>query len=256
MFFCFTALLSVLFFYLFPTTFFYSFLFQKVRLCLWYGRIFCFLLKKSCNNDIIIKNTDKSDIMNKQKITDFFDSRAPYWDEEMIKDDNVIAAILRRSGLCPGASVLDVACGTGVMIPYFLSRGAASVTGIDISPEMVRIASSKFASDNVSILCADAEEYTSPRRFDIIMIYNAFPHFIDRTGVLKNLSGLLADGGTLTVAHGMSRENIARCHEGTAAEISLPLPPAKELALLLPEFKIVSIEDNEKMYLVTWKKAT
>lgn len=33
--------------------------------------------------------------------------------------------------------LLDVACGTGVLFPDYLARGA-SVTGIDISPEMAR----------------------------------------------------------------------------------------------------------------------
>ena len=192
--------------------------------------------------------------MNKQKIIDYFDSRAPFWDSEMIKDDTIISKILSSAGLRPGMSVLDVACGTGVMIPYYLSLGAANVTGIDISPEMVRIAASKFGSDIVSILCADAEDFVCSNHFDVIMIYNTFPHFTDQAGVLEHLCGLLSDGGTITVAHGMSRENIARCHEGAAREISLPLPPAEELALLLPEFKVVSIEDNDKMYLVTWEK--
>ena len=78
--------------------------------------------------------------MNKQKIADFFDRCASWWDEDMIRNEEVIAKILDNGGVREGVHVLDVACGTGVLFPDYLSRGVASVTGIDISPEMVKIA--------------------------------------------------------------------------------------------------------------------
>ena len=82
--------------------------------------------------------------MNKQKIADFFDRCASWWDEDMVRNEEVIAKILDNGGVREGVHVLDVACGTGVLFPDYLSRGVASVTGIDISPEMVKIAKEKF----------------------------------------------------------------------------------------------------------------
>ena len=67
--------------------------------------------------------------MNKQDVIEFFDRCAPSWDADMIKSDAVIGKILDNAEVEAGQDILDVACGTGVMFPYYLERGAASVLG-------------------------------------------------------------------------------------------------------------------------------
>ena len=84
--------------------------------------------------------------MNQQEIIKFFDRRAPDWDAEMIRDDAVIDAILDNAGVKAGDDVLDVACGTGVLIPDYLQRGVSRITAVDISPEMIAHARRKFSS--------------------------------------------------------------------------------------------------------------
>ena len=81
--------------------------------------------------------------MKKQDIISFFDKYAPFWDEGQVRNEEVIEKILNNSGIEKGVSVLDVACGTGVLFPDYIKRGAA-VTAVDISPEMVKIAKKKF----------------------------------------------------------------------------------------------------------------
>ena len=78
--------------------------------------------------------------MEKKDIIAFFDRCAPSWDAEMIKNDTIIGKILDNAEIAEGMTVLDVACGTGVLFDYYLQRNVASVTGIDISPEMAKIA--------------------------------------------------------------------------------------------------------------------
>ncbi|MCJ1250099.1 hypothetical protein MMC30_007325 [Trapelia coarctata] len=51
----------------------------------------------------------------------------------------------RILGNVTGLSVLDLACGTGYYTRLFLDWGAASVIGIDISSEMVRVANADLA---------------------------------------------------------------------------------------------------------------
>ena len=85
--------------------------------------------------------------MEKKDVIEFFDRCAPTWDAEMIKKDEIIEAILDNAEVGEGMDVLDVACGTGVMIPYYLKRNVSSVTGIDISPEMAKIAAGKYAQE-------------------------------------------------------------------------------------------------------------
>ena len=83
--------------------------------------------------------------MEKRDVIEFFDRCAPGWDAGMIKNDEIIGKILDNAEVSEGMDVLDVACGTGVMFPYYLDRKVASVTGIDISPEMAKIAAGKMS---------------------------------------------------------------------------------------------------------------
>ena len=74
--------------------------------------------------------------MDKKDVIAFFDRCAPTWDADMIKSDEIIGKILDNAEVDAGMDILDVACGTGVMFDYYLQRGVASITGIDIAPEM------------------------------------------------------------------------------------------------------------------------
>jgi demethylmenaquinone methyltransferase/2-methoxy-6-polyprenyl-1,4-benzoquinol methylase len=146
--------------------------------------------------------------------------------------------------------ILDIACGTGTLFPFYREREIKSVTGIDISPEMVKIAKGKFPE--TEIICGDAEEYDFDKKFDIIMIYNAFPHFPNPERLIKNLSQYLKGNGRFTIAHSMSRAEIQSRHQKRAAKVSLELPTAEVLAeMLRPYFNIdIIISDNE-MYQVS-----
>lgn len=187
--------------------------------------------------------------MEKKDIAAFFDRCAPWWDDDMIRNEDIIATILDNGGIKEGIHVLDVACGTGVLFPDYLSRGAASVTGIDISPEMVKIARSKFPE--VEIICGDVEETAFDRKFDAVMVYNAFPHFPDPARLIEVLAGLVKPGGKLSVAHGMSRAALTNHHAGRASKVSIDLLHEKELAALFePWFDVDVIISTDQMYQV------
>ena len=151
-------------------------------------------------------------MIDKREVIAFFDRCAPAWDAGMVRHEPVIEAILDNAGVGSGMRVLDVACGTGVLFPDYLARGA-SVTGIDISPEMARIAAEKFAGEpRVQVLCGDVEEAVFSQPFDVVMVYNAFPHFPDPARLIARLGRLVKPGGRLSVAHGMSRAAIDSHH--------------------------------------------
>lgn len=191
--------------------------------------------------------------MNKQDIISFFDRYAPQWDADMIRDDEIIGKILDLGNVTAGADVLDVACGTGVLFPDYMARNVASLTGIDISPEMVKITREKFPQ--VEVLCGDVEEAKFHKQFDCIMVYNAFPHFPDPESLIRVLSNLLKPGGTLTVAHGMSRAQIDHHHEGAASKVSMGLMHEDQLAEIFGKFLQVTAKiSNDRMYAVCGKK--
>lgn len=194
-------------------------------------------------------------MLDQQEVISFFDRLAPDWDGEMIRSDEIISLILDQTGIGPGQDILDVACGTGVLIPDYLSRKVASVTGVDISSGMIRIAQEKFPQKNVSFLCCDVETFSPERLFDAIVIYNAFPHFPDPDRLIAHLSSLLKPGGRLTVAHGMSRAMIDRHHEGSASRVSLGLMHEDALAAIFARHLTVTVKcSNDRMYQVVGAK--
>ena len=188
--------------------------------------------------------------MEKKDIIEFFDRCAPSWDAEMIKSDVIIGKILDNAEVGPGMDVLDVACGTGVMFDYYLARDVASVTGIDIAPQMAKIAEEKYANEpRVQVICGDVEEYAFDRKFDRIVVYNAFPHFPKPKRLIKLLAGLLKEDGRLTIAHGASREAIDNHHSGSASKVSNGLMAADSLKKLFdPHFEVEIMISNSRMY--------
>lgn len=191
--------------------------------------------------------------MNKQDVIEFFDRLAPRWDADMIRSDSIIGRILDNAGVKSGMQVLDVACGTGVLFPDYLSRQVAGITAIDISAEMVRITKSKFPQ--AEVICGDVETTVFDRKFDCVMVYNAFPHFPNPENLIRVLSALLKSGGTLTVAHGMSRAAIDSHHKGAASKVSVGLMHEDDLATIFEKYLTVTTKiSNEQMYQVTGVK--
>ena len=190
-----------------------------------------------------------------EEVIRFFDRLAPGWDEEMIRSAEIISTILDNACVSAGKDILDVATGTGVLIPDYLKRQVSSVTAIDISPKMAEIAKEKFPQENVTILCGDVEETEFGRLFDCVVVYNAFPHFPEPERLVARLASLLKPGGTLTVAHGMSREKIDAHHRGTACRVSNGLMSAEELsAIFAGHLTVSTVISDDRMYQVTGRR--
>ena len=190
--------------------------------------------------------------MDKQDVIRFFDRQAATWDADMICSVPVVDKILDGARLRRGMEILDVACGTGVMFPFYLGRGVNRITAIDISPNMAQIAAGKAAGKPIDVICGDAETYDFGRQFDCAVVYNAFPHFPDPGGLIESLARWIKPGGTLTVAHGMSAEALRHHHAGAALRVSIDLPEPDVLAeLFAPWFVVKVAVSNDYMYQVT-----
>jgi demethylmenaquinone methyltransferase/2-methoxy-6-polyprenyl-1,4-benzoquinol methylase len=131
-----------------------------------------------------------------------------------------INAILDYAVVKEGADVLDVACGTGVLIPDYLNRNVNKVTAVDISSEMIKIAKQKCQDNRVAFFCSDIEEIRLPDLYDTCMVYNAFPHFANPASLIQCLANKLKMGGRLTIAHSMSRKQLDSHHAGPARKVS------------------------------------
>ena len=197
-------------------------------------------------------------MVEKRDVRAFFDRLAPGWDAETVRNEPVIARILDHAGVREGCTVLDVACGTGVLFGDYVRRGAAQVTAIDLSPEMAARAAAKTGGAPVTVLCGDVETDVRVREnapYDVVMVYNALPHFPDPARLVRTLAGLVKAGGHLSIAHGMSRAALDAHHSGCARDVSVGLLHEEELKSLMAAYLDVDtvISDGE-MYQVCGKK--
>lgn len=201
--------------------------------------------------DVLAKNIKKQDVIA------FFDRLAPGWDDAQICERDKMEEILDHAGICEGVNVLDVACGTGVLIPDYLERGVRKVTAVDISEKMIEIAKKKFDDPRVKFFCADIEELELSEQYDVCMLYNAFPHFVNPATLISALADRLKSGGRLTIAHSMSRKQLDSHHMGPAKEVSMGLMHEDDLEKLMCGLFEVDIKISDaRMYVVSGVKLT
>lgn len=186
--------------------------------------------------------------MNKKEIAAYFDRQAPDWDGHMVTDDGKIGFILDAAGVREHVTVLDVACGTGVLFPYYLARNVSRVVGVDISIEMARIAAVKLHDPRVEVVCGDIETIPVRMLCGCCVVYNAFPHFEDPARLISRLARWVKPGGRLTVAHGMGLDALRRHHAGRAEHVSRDMLHPRELTeLFSPWFEVdLAVADEEK----------
>ena len=95
----------------------------------------------------------------------------------------------------PGHKVLDVGCGGGFLTNDFARRGF-SVTGVDISPESIRIAREHDVTHKVNYDVADAYELPYPdHSFDIVTNMDFLEHVENPEIVVRECSRVLKPGG-------------------------------------------------------------
>jgi ubiquinone/menaquinone biosynthesis C-methylase UbiE len=118
--------------------------------------------------------------------------------------DPLLDAVMDTSGAC----ILDVATGLGVVAFRAAARGASSVVGVDLAPEMVRLASAAYPS--VEFREADAEDLPLPdRSFDAVVSNFGIGHFPRPERALTGSFGSPEEEGPLRSPGGMFRPAIA-----------------------------------------------
>jgi len=120
-----------------------------------------------------------------------------------------IELLIDELRLPPGASIIDIGCGTGRHSIGLALKGFR-VTGIDISKSMLSIAESKKNSLGAAVdfICTDAKDYFSDRLFDaaiclcegaICLVGSEDDPFERDLHVLKNINRSLKSGAKLVL---------------------------------------------------------
>ena len=116
------------------------------------------------------------------------------------------APLVDAAGLRPGEQVLDVACGPGIpsLMAAPLIMPGGSITGVDLAPGMVELASEKARSRgivNALFRQGDAEGLLFPGNiFDVALCNHGLVHTTDRKKVLQEMRRVLKKDGRLALS--------------------------------------------------------
>jgi len=94
--------------------------------------------------------------------------------------DNIINFV--KSNIHPSSRTLEVGCGTGEILA---STEPSLGVGIDISQEMINIASNKFP--NLKFICTPIEDFKMNEKFDYIILGDVIDHVYDIMDIFKSL---------------------------------------------------------------------
>jgi ubiquinone/menaquinone biosynthesis C-methylase UbiE len=127
---------------------------------------------------------------------------------------------LRLVGDLTGKRVLDLACGFGFYTRLLKQRGAAQVIGVDISPEMVRLACTKEQDDptGVAYQVGDATDLSVLGAFELVTAVYLLNYATSKDqllGMCRSAYNNLVPGGrfiayTVNPAYCLSKPNGAK----------------------------------------------
>jgi len=193
---------------------------------------------------------------------DYFNQMAARWDGICTREGFIrLTHIIAQLDIKPGATVLDVGSGTGILLPSLTQavgeRGR--IVALDLAEEMLAKAKAKGFAGNIEYLVADASDMPLPSEsFDWAICNAVFPHFPDKNKALAEIARVLKRGGNLVICHAQSRQAINDIHRTIGGAIADDLIPDNgEVRQLLADsgFAGVEIEDGANRYIATAMRA-
>lgn len=96
----------------------------------------------------------------------------------------------------PPCRILDIGCGTA-WTSEFLAKAGYTVTGLDISTDMLRAAARVRPTARLTLLAGDCEAIPTMRSFDAVTCYGSLHHIDDLPAALTNCRRVLRPDGVL-----------------------------------------------------------
>ena len=183
------------------------------------------------------------------ELVDVFDRPQP--PEVMARLREIVAS----AQLSPGAVVLDVGTGVGVLVPLIQSYQPAAVLACDVAEKMLQLVHDKypavrtFHTDVVSLALASTS-------VDAIFINGMYGNIADKPAACSNAARMLRSGGRLVVSHPEGRAFVDQLRATSDLFIE-SLPTKEEFELLLEplDLKVIAYRDEPKLYLMVARKS-
>jgi ubiquinone/menaquinone biosynthesis C-methylase UbiE len=140
---------------------------------------------------------------HQELILDQFTKQAiPFATAPGIKDEEALKLVVTFSGAGANDTVLDVACGPGLVVCAF-APVVQHATGIDLTPAMIeqaRALQKTKGLTNVSWQVGDISPLPYPdASFSLVASRYAFHHFLDPLAVLQEMKRVCLPGGKIMV---------------------------------------------------------
>ncbi len=172
-----------------------------------------------------------------QSKRDYFNELAPAWDGIPTPPDaEEKARRFVREALHPADRiVLDLGCGTGILVPALLDHNPARIVECDFAEGMLAENRRKWRDGRIGRVCADALALPfEAESLDAVLCFGVLPHLGHAADAIQELLRCLRPGGTIAVGHLMDSEELNRFHAGLGGPVRNDrIVPARDLALLL-----------------------
>lgn len=177
-------------------------------------------------------NKSNPRIMDACDTTEFYESKAEEYDDEVKWEERAILMGMRRKQIMSKleGDVLEVSCGTGRNIPYLQFDNIDSITFLDSSAKMVEITRNKFRDDHpnfkkAAFTVGKAEDLlkltggSEQIKYDTIVETFGLCSHEDPVLALQNMVKLLRPGGRIVLLeHGRSNWDFINNHLDFRAE--------------------------------------
>jgi SAM-dependent methyltransferase len=164
------------------------------------------------------------------EIADEYDRHRPAYPDALIDRACEVAA------LAPGASVLEVGCGTGQLTRSLLARGL-SVTAVEPGDQLIARAREQLAdAGEVQFVGARLEEASVPRAHYRAVFSASAIHWVDPDVSWRSIADALGDGGTLALVSYFGLED-PRSADDQRAQRAARARIAPDLAAEWPSYR-------------------
>jgi SAM-dependent methyltransferase len=102
--------------------------------------------------------------------------------------------VMEKSGDVRGKTICDIGCGSGRFVTEFAKRGAAHITGVDVAPDMLKLARNLVTADGVADRCdfvhADVLNWKTRDKFDITIAIGFWDYIMEPPERLRIIRGM------------------------------------------------------------------